>query len=214
MANKSFGFFSEDSEVCKMADKLKKMIDRSIEDIKYDFMDVMDASKLDTKQFDQYHYGYYPDSNLEEEDEEQDEFKNLSMLPMDLDECPYEERASPPSPSLLKEFDPVWRSEKYKALPHYYPAHHPRQRPTQRRKLGGRKIKSKFMPKAPRLQTIREEPNCETPPSVLNDPTVDREAIRETELIMQQVLLRIDSLLKKYTGKGVNELRVWSESRL
>uniref|UniRef100_A0A1B6EXP5 Uncharacterized protein n=1 Tax=Cuerna arida TaxID=1464854 RepID=A0A1B6EXP5_9HEMI len=214
MANKSFGFFSEDSEVFRMADKLKRMINRSIEDIKYDFMDVMDVANLDTKQFDQYHYGYYPDSNLEEEDEEQDEFKDLSMLPMDLDECPYEERASPPSPTLLKEFDPNWRSERYKELPHYYAARHPRQRPWQRKKLGGKKMKYKFTPRAPRLQTIREEPTCETPPPVLNDPTVDRESIRETELIMQQVLLRIDSLLKKYSGKGINELRVWSESRL
>uniref|UniRef100_A0A1B6KZY5 Uncharacterized protein n=1 Tax=Graphocephala atropunctata TaxID=36148 RepID=A0A1B6KZY5_9HEMI len=98
----------------------------------------------------------------------------------------------PPSPSQYE----------YYGMPTYFEARH------QRSDFG-------YMSRVPNLPVIPEERHerHNMSPVTLNRSNVDRDVIRDTELIVQGVILRLDCILKRHTGRGINDLNLWSRNR-
>uniref|UniRef100_A0A1B6FXH8 Uncharacterized protein n=1 Tax=Cuerna arida TaxID=1464854 RepID=A0A1B6FXH8_9HEMI len=101
----------------------------------------------------------------------------------DLSGCPYDQ--TPYSSSSIFAVSSQCPPSETLECPQYYPSH--QERETSR---GGYE-------------------SYESPVTSLNDSCVSPELLRETELLSQKVLLKLDSILRKYTGKGINELNLW-----
>uniref|UniRef100_A0A1B6ILF5 Uncharacterized protein n=1 Tax=Homalodisca liturata TaxID=320908 RepID=A0A1B6ILF5_9HEMI len=177
-----------DEETARLLDDSQARIQRALQDLRGGFPGSDDRSQLGCGEFEDYQYIHYPDTNDVEQQEDECLDNSISLISLDMSKGPSE--STSPSTYELHEFDPMWTPPEHRGHPRFCPAHHG---------YGPAQISD--------MDTIREEqPSEEDLVETLNNRNVDRELARDTVLLLQQVILDADRLLKKHAGQGVNQL--------